>query len=111
MLLASCDGFIYSETSVGRDVSELPVKGSALSTVTQTVAITSSWEFTVSPTKSPGRQRKLSSSPLLRKLRPSSLKVGMIPPGLFFGSSLLITWHQWFRAYGRMKRGFVEVSL
>lgn len=80
----------------------------------QTVGAISSREFTVSPTgcRNPlTEQRKLSRSPLLIRLRPSSLKFGMISPGLYFGSPLLITWQQSF-AYGRrIKQGFVEVSL
>lgn len=79
----------------------------------QTVGAISSREFTVSPTgcRNPlTEQRKLSRSPLLIRLRPSSLKFGMISPGLYFGSPLLITWQQSF-AYGRIKQGFVELSL
>lgn len=80
----------------------------------QTVGAISSREFTVSPTgcRNPlTEQRKLSRSPLLIRLRPSSLKFGMISPGLYLGSPLLITWQQSF-AYGRrIKQGFVEFSL
>jgi len=77
---------------VGRDISELPVKGAALSTVTHPVGVISSWEFTASPTsrRNPlAKQRELSRSPLLRELRPSSLKVGMIPPRVVFWKLLV----------------------
>lgn len=98
----------------GGKFQRAPVKVSALSMARQTVGAISSREFTVSPTgcRNPlVEQRKLSRSPLLIRLRPSSLKVGMISPGLFFGSPLLITWQQIFACGRRIKQGFAEVSL
>lgn len=108
--MASC----IQKPQWGGKFPRAPVKGSALSMARQTVGLISSREFTVSPTgcRNPlVEQRKLSRSPLLIRLRPSSLKVGMISPGLFFGSPLLITWQQSFACGRRIKQGFVEVSL
>lgn len=105
-MIASC----IQKPQWGGKFQRAPVKGSALSMARQTVGAISSRGFTVSPTGCWNplvEQRKLSRSPLLIRLRPSSLKVGMISPGLLFWKPLVNNLAQSF-ACGRIKQGFCQ---